>query len=178
MQLSSRKPATMSRTSLITSVHTLTTRTLPFRSTRTPLSQTLLFSRSRLTLRAKILGAWCYSLFAPCFVVLLFLVHQQSHYCSAHIHKVVAKKRDASTELLQFLNSKMLEHKVDFIGGDFNMSAFSTVSDVFSDPEFSAPGQFVSVGTRCFGRTTSGMYWLSHHAQATIRMACGLAWLL
>ena len=34
----------------------------------------------------------------------------------------------------------MLEHKVDFIGGDFNMSAFSTVSDVFSDPEFSAPG--------------------------------------
>ena len=62
MQLSSRKPATMSRTSLITSVHTLTTRTLPFCSTRTPLSQTLLFSRSRLTLRAKILGAWCYSL--------------------------------------------------------------------------------------------------------------------
>ena len=35
----------------------------------------------------------------------------------------------------------MLEYKVDFIGGDFNMSAFSTVSDVFSDPEFSAPGR-------------------------------------
>ena len=52
-------------------------------------------------------------------------------FCSAHIHNVVAKKRDASTELLQFLHSKMLEHKVDFIGGDFNMSAFSTVSDVF-----------------------------------------------
>ena len=61
-------------------------------------------------------------------------------FCSAHIHNVVAKKRDASTELLQFLHSKMLEHNVDFIGGDFNMSAFSTVSDVFSDPEFSAPG--------------------------------------
>ena len=61
-------------------------------------------------------------------------------FCSAHIHNVVAKKRDASTELLQFLHSKMLEFKVDFIGGDFNMSAFSTVSDVFSDPEFSAPG--------------------------------------
>ena len=26
------------------------------------------------------------------------------------------------------------------------------------------------VGTRCFGRTTLGMYWFSHHAQATIRM--------
>ena len=61
-------------------------------------------------------------------------------FCSVHIHNVVAKKRDASTELLQFLHAKMLEHNVDFTGGDFNMSAFSTVSDVFSDPEFSAPG--------------------------------------
>ena len=61
-------------------------------------------------------------------------------FCSVHIHNVVAKKRGASTELLQFLHAKMLEHNVDFIGGDFNMSAFSTVSDVFSDPEFSAPG--------------------------------------
>ena len=61
-------------------------------------------------------------------------------FCSVHIHNVVAKKRDASTELLQFLHAKMLEQNVDFIGGDFNMSAFSTVSDVFSDPEFSAPG--------------------------------------
>ena len=40
-------------------------------------------------------------------------------FCSAHIHNVVAKKRDASTELLQFLHSKMLEYNVDFIGGDF-----------------------------------------------------------
>ena len=61
-------------------------------------------------------------------------------FCSVHINNVVAKKRDASTELLQFLHAKMLEHNVDFTGGDFNMSAFSTVSDVFSDPEFSAPG--------------------------------------
>ena len=61
-------------------------------------------------------------------------------FCSVHIHNVVAKKRDASADLLQFLHAKMLEHNVDFIGGDFNMSAFSTVSDVFSDPEFSAPG--------------------------------------
>ena len=39
-----------------------------------------------------------------------------------------------------FFMPKCLEHNVDFTGGDFNMSAFSTVSDVFSDPEFSAPG--------------------------------------
>ena len=51
----------------------------------------------------------------------------------------MAKKRDASTELLQRLYGYMKEHNVDFIGGDFNMSAFSTVGNVFSDPEFAAP---------------------------------------
>ena len=61
-------------------------------------------------------------------------------FCSVHIHNVVAKKRDASTELLQFLHGYVREHDVDFIGGDFNMSAFSTVGDVFTDDEFSAPG--------------------------------------
>ena len=52
----------------------------------------------------------------------------------------MAQKRDASTELLQRLHGYMKKHNVDFIGGDFNMSALSTVGDVFSDPEFSAPG--------------------------------------
>ena len=52
-------------------------------------------------------------------------------FCSVHIHNVVAEKRDASTELLQFLHAKMREHNVDFIGNNFNMSTFSTVSDVF-----------------------------------------------
>ena len=61
-------------------------------------------------------------------------------FCSVHIHNVVAKKRDASTELLQRLHGYMRQHNVDFIGGDFNMSAFSTVGDVFTDAEFSAPG--------------------------------------
>ena len=60
-------------------------------------------------------------------------------FCSVHIHNVVAKKRDASTDLLRRLHGYMKQHNVDFIGGDFNMSAFSTVGDVFSDPEFSAP---------------------------------------
>ena len=61
-------------------------------------------------------------------------------FCSVHINNVVAKKRDASTELLQRLYGYMREHNVDFIAGDFNMSAYSTVGDVFSDAEFSAPG--------------------------------------
>ena len=64
-------------------------------------------------------------------------------FCSVHIHIVVAKKRDASTHLLWRLHGYMKQHNVDFIGGDFNMSAFSTVGDVFSDPEFSAPGNSV-----------------------------------
>ena len=61
-------------------------------------------------------------------------------FCSVHIRNVVAKKRDASTDLLHRLHGYMEEHNVDFIGGDFNMSAFSTVGDVFSDTAFSAPG--------------------------------------
>ena len=88
MQLSSRKPVTMSRTYLPIFLRTLTTRTLPFCSTRTPLSQTLLLPRLRSTLRAKILGAWCCSLSVPCFVVLLFLVHLQSHF-ALHISTIL-----------------------------------------------------------------------------------------
>ena len=61
-------------------------------------------------------------------------------FCSVHIHNVVAQKRDASTELLRRLHGYMCEYNVDFIGGDFNMSTFSTVGDVFTDEEFSAPG--------------------------------------
>ena len=61
-------------------------------------------------------------------------------FCSVHIHNVVAKKRDASTDLLRRFHAHMLEHNVGFIGGDFNISAFSPVGDVFSDAEFSAPG--------------------------------------
>ena len=45
-------------------------------------------------------------------------------FCSVHIHNVVAKKRDASTDLLRRLHAHMLQHNVDFIGCDFNTSAF------------------------------------------------------
>ena len=58
-------------------------------------------------------------------------------FSSVHVHNVVAKKRDASTDLLQRLHGYMKQHNVDFIGSDFNMSALSTVGDVFQS---SAPG--------------------------------------
>ena len=50
-------------------------------------------------------------------------------------------KNVISTDLLQRFHGYLCEYNVDFIGGDFNMSAFSTVSDVFSDPEILAPGR-------------------------------------
>ena len=52
----------------------------------------------------------------------------------------MAKEHDASTDLLRRLHGYMQQYNVDFIGSDFNMSAFSTVGDVFSDPEFAKPG--------------------------------------
>ena len=60
-------------------------------------------------------------------------------FCSVRIHNVVAKKRGASTDLLQRLHGYMKQHNVDFIGSVFNMSASFTVGDVFSDPEFQHP---------------------------------------
>ena len=41
--------------------------------------------------------------------------------------------------MLRRLHAHMQQHNVDFTGGDFHMSAFSTC-DVFADPEFSTPG--------------------------------------
>ena len=57
-----------------------------------------------------------------------------------HIHKV-AMKGDAAPSISRRFHAHMLHHEVDFIGGDVNMSAFSTVGDVFSVGEFSAPGK-------------------------------------
>ena len=53
-------------------------------------------------------------------------------FSSVRLHNKVAQNRDASTSLLQRLREHMINHSVDFIGVDFNMSAFSTVGDVFS----------------------------------------------
>ena len=67
-------------------------------------------------------------------------------FCSLHIHNVVAKKRDASTDLRRRFHGYMHQHNVDFIGGDFNISTFSTVGNVFSDPEVSAFGNSILWG--------------------------------
>ena len=124
MRLSFKKQTIITFTSPISSLRTLATRTSLSCSTRTPSSPTLWFSPSRKTPQAKVRWAWVCSSFEHCCAALLF----------------VAKKRDASTDLLRRSRGHTKQHNVDFIGGDFNMSAFSTVGDVFSDPEFLAPG--------------------------------------
>ena len=67
----------------------------------------------------------------------------------------MAKKRDASTELLHRLHGYMREHNVDFIGGDYNMSAFSTVGEVFFGHRIFSIWQFIPVGTWCIGGAES-----------------------
>ena len=99
-------------------------------------------------------------------------------FCSVHIHNVVAKKRDASTDLLQCLHGYMCEYNVDFIGGDFNMSAFSTVGDVFTDQEFSAPGNSLLWGLGALEEPNRECAGFSHHAKTTLRVACPFTWLL
>ena len=141
MRLFYRKPVIMFRTSPISLWRSLATRTSLSCSTRILLSLTLQFSHSRPTLPAKVPGVW-FLLIVRGLRRRLSLTHwlTDRYFCAVHIHNVVAKKRDASTDLLQRLHGYMREHNVDFIGGDFNMSAFSTVGDVFTDEEFSAPG--------------------------------------
>ena len=85
----------------------------------------------------------------------------------------MAKKRDASTELLQRLHGYMREHNFDF-----NMSAFSTVGDVFTDEEFSAPNNSLLWGLGALEEPNRECAGFSHHAKATSRVACPFTWLL
>ena len=95
-------------------------------------------------------------------------------FSSVHIHNVVSKKRDASTDLLRRLHAHMQQHNVDFIGGDFNMSAFSAVGDVFADPESSAPGNSFLWGLGALEEANRECMVFLIIAEATIRVACGL----
>ena len=107
-----------------------------------------------------------------------FLEHRLSHYAQYTFTMSLAKKRDVSTELLQRLHGKMKQHNVDFIGCDFNMSALSTDGDVFSDPEFSAPGNSFLWGRGALEEANRERTGFPHHAEAVIRLACGFTRLL
>ena len=78
----------------------------------------------------------------------------------------------------QRLYGYMREHNVDFIGGDFNMSAFSTVGDVFSDAEFSAPGKSFLWGLGPLEEPNRECAGFRINAKASLRVGCGFTWLL
>ena len=47
-------------------------------------------------------------------------------FCSVHLHSAVAKKRDASTDLLRRLHADMAQNDVDFIGAEARVNGKST----------------------------------------------------
>ena len=65
-----------------------------------------------------------------------------------------------------------------FIGGDFNMSAFSTVGDVFTDQEFSAPGNSLLWGLGALEEPNRECAGFLINAKTTLRVACPFTWLL
>ena len=75
----------------------------------------------------------------------------RTRFCQTHRpvlpKRLVAKRRDAATSLLQRLYAHMELFDVDFVGGDFNMAVKGPVADVLSDPEFMAPGSIPLWGT-------------------------------
>ena len=80
MQLFFKKPVIMFRTSRISSLRILVTRTLLSCSTRTPLSLTLRCLPSGKTPQAKVLRAWFHSSFEHCCAAPHFPGHQRSHF--------------------------------------------------------------------------------------------------
>ena len=80
MRLFFKMPVIMSRTSLISSLHTLATRTSPPScSTRTPSSPTPRCLPSGRAPQAKVLGAWFYSSFEHCCAAAHLPGHRRSH---------------------------------------------------------------------------------------------------
>ena len=126
------------RSSRTTSTPSRTVTTSPICSMRTRSSLVQRSSPSLKPPQAQTRGNLLLSSCVVRFVALSLSTHPQSRFCSVHLHNKVAKKRDALTTLLQRLREHMINHSVDFIGGDFNKSAFSTVGGEFSNKEFAA----------------------------------------
>ena len=93
-------------------------------------------------------------------------------FCSVHEHNKVAKKRDASASLLQRLYAHMVQHNVDSIGGDFNMSGFSRVCDDFSDSELVAPSNALLWGIGGLDGSCKDRTGRQERAQTFTQAAC------
>ena len=125
----------MSRT---TSTGTPTATTSTTCSTRTSSNLAQRSSPSPKPPRAKTHGEWSPLLFVDCYDAPSIADSPTITFCSVHTTRMPRNVTHQPLSCNVFM--PMVQHGVDLIGGDFNMSAFSTVGDVFSDPEFSAPG--------------------------------------
>ena len=119
------------------SLRTPAIRISPSCSTGTPLSLILRFLLSTKTPQAKVRGAWSYSSFEACCAAPHFLERRLSHFASYTSAMLWLRNVTLPLTFYGDLHGYMQQHNVDFIGGDFNMSAFSTVG---AYQEFSAPG--------------------------------------
>ena len=123
-------------------------------------------------------GTWGMVLLIVCCAALLFLAHRRSHF--ALCTSTMLWSRNVTLPLISNgrLHGYMEKHNADFTGEDFNMSAFSTVGDVLSDLEFSAPGNSFLWGLGALEEPNRECTGFSNHAKASIRLACGFTRLL
>ena len=96
---------------------------------------------------------WPHWLFGDCYAAHLSRELLRSHSALSTFTMSWPEKRDASTSLLQALHAHVLQHNVHFIGGDFNVSAHSTVGHVSADQEFAPPSSSLLSGLRALTDT-------------------------
>ena len=148
----------MSRTS---STPTPTATTSPSCSTKTRSNPAPRSSPSPKPPLAKTHGEWSLLLFLDCCDALPLRTLPRSRFAQSALTTKLPRSVTPRR-----LHAHVVQYGVDFIGGDFNMSAFSTVRDVFSDLEFAAPGNALLWGTG----GVDDLHGLPHHAQASTHM--------
>ena len=108
MRLFFKRPVIMSRTSPISSLHILVTRTLLSYSTRTPLSLPLWCLPQGKTPQAKVLGACFHSLFEHCCAAPHFPGRQRSHFAQCTF--TMSLPRNVTHPLIYFSGFECLIH--------------------------------------------------------------------
>ena len=173
MRSSFKKPAIMLRQSQTSSSRTQAKPILSSCSTGTrksPTPRSVSLQRLR---QAKTRGVWQLLLIVDSCAVLLHSRSLSAQYTSAMLRprNTMPRLTHSDVFMLTWFSTTSTsvgrwEGEGGGGGGDFNMSALSTVGDVFTDPEFSAPGDSLLWGSRCFGQLVSRMHRVSHYVQA------------
>ena len=138
MLSSSRKLVIMYCMSQSTSARTRTATTSPSCATGTRSNLAPLSSPSPKPPQAKTHGEWSLLLFVDCYDALPLRTLPRSRFAVTNHNNLPRNVTHQPLSCIVFVPA-WCSMAFDFIGGDFNMSALSTVGDVFSDPEFAAP---------------------------------------